>query len=400
MKQHIFTRGGFLLAVMSVFLSFFACRQDVQVAPIKTYNLSSQEKINSAKSWFEQNESILYNGNNHDFKGMKPIWEKATAYDDIVEVPYAVNNKMPFPRISGQFKQLGKQNLILQIKDNKYEASIVSYVPFNVFKGTIESINVRNLRSETFEGTVSTQGWDQGEFRRWHYENGNIIKETVGKRLLRENAFERNVSCTLAYEDIDQYTVFSVGGVIISVTYDGTIRVYTMNCVYSVGSSGGCTGPFCSTNNNNGGGGSGSSSSNCNGRPCEPCELDPTMPECRRCHCAKQSEKISAAWMSFDPLNLNTMFVEILLTGMDCKTGNAVMDLVYTSRCTVPSGLTTSNDFVRQYYKSAPWRRNPDCGHTVTYYTHGIVTCNVWIPSQNGLPAPVTFDIYRNAEFN
>ena len=250
MKQHTFTKGGVFLAIMLVSLTFFACRQDVQVSPIETSATASSEKINAAKAWFNQNESILSNGKNHDFKNMKPIWEKAIYYDDIIEIPYAVNDKMPFPRVSGQFKQLGKQNLILQIKDNKYEPSIVSYVPFDVFKGTIESINVRNLQSEGFEGTVSTQGWDEAEFHRWHYNEGYVMKETTGKVVPADKPIAEDLSCTVAYEAWDLYTVASSGGVVYHMSYDGTEIHQIITCL-NVG--GGCGSPYCRPNNSGGG---------------------------------------------------------------------------------------------------------------------------------------------------
>ena len=113
MKQHIFTRGGFLLAVMSVFLTFFACRQDVQVAPTKTYNLSSQEKINSAKSWFADYEKSGMVERSSQFKGIQVLWEHAVATGTMVEVPFLLNRELNFPSMYKGVTKLGKQRLVI-----------------------------------------------------------------------------------------------------------------------------------------------------------------------------------------------------------------------------------------------------------------------------------------------
>ena len=55
MKQHIFSKGGLLLAFLSVFLSFFACRRDLRetlVLPDETPTAMSAE-IQAAKTWFD-----------------------------------------------------------------------------------------------------------------------------------------------------------------------------------------------------------------------------------------------------------------------------------------------------------------------------------------------------------
>jgi hypothetical protein len=193
MKQQIFTRSGFLLAVMSVFLSFFACRQDVQVAPVATISLSPSEKISLSKSWFEEYQKTGMVERSSTFKGIQVLWEYAAAAGSMVEVPFLLNGELNFPSLYKGVTKLGKQRLVILDRGAKgKEVYIFDYMPSTTFTTNIEDVHL-NFRKIKFNGMLAVHTFDSDSIKGFVWNEGKLTKQLHAKSsgvLLRDCTVE------------------------------------------------------------------------------------------------------------------------------------------------------------------------------------------------------------------
>jgi hypothetical protein len=149
MKQHIFTKVGVLLAFMSVFLSFFACRQDVfTVAP---KGASSAIIAKEAQQWFESQNFADAKSIN-----LQPQWEDASVYGSRVEIPILLEGKrVGKSLVRDDTNYMSKTRLIIYKKNaTEYDSYILYFAPSKNFKGKVNAVNTNNYAGKKFDGEI------------------------------------------------------------------------------------------------------------------------------------------------------------------------------------------------------------------------------------------------------
>ena len=183
MKQHIFTRGGVLLAVMSVLLSFFACRQDLQVAPVES-SLSPTEsikRINASKGWFASYKKSGMVERSPTFKNIEVLWDEAVAIGRLVEVPFLLNGERNFPSLYEDVIQSGKQRLVIIDRGAEgRKVYIFDYMLSKDFIGKIEDVHL-NFRSKQFDGMFAAHTFDSDSISGFVWDKGKLTKRLHAK---------------------------------------------------------------------------------------------------------------------------------------------------------------------------------------------------------------------------
>ena len=113
MKKHIFSQMGRLLVFMSMFMSFFACQHDLQEPTIKNWPISTINKVESAKIWFESYQKSDAVDPASKFKNMQPQWNDALVNGNAVEVIFSINGNIAVPSLYYNFTHLGRQRLVI-----------------------------------------------------------------------------------------------------------------------------------------------------------------------------------------------------------------------------------------------------------------------------------------------
>lgn len=321
MKQHIFSKGGLLLAFMLLVLGFFACREDLQEGLIKTSDVALSAEIQAAKSWFDNYQKQSSLPESSKFKKMTPVWSKAITVHNAVEVPFTIDGKFYLPSLDQTKKHMGRRKLVIYDNGSRGRAGyVVDYMPAETFTGKIKDINSINFRQLKFTGMVDLYNLNHVNLGRFMYKKGKFVQRYYEDTSSSSGKEDGNctttvvVECDLNSDPIVCYDVFQL-----------TCKKPTPNedpcdgpnppsncnedpCAGpnpppncsgdpcdgpnpppSCGNGDPCAGqdppPNCSDPcsgpnpppNCDGGGG------DCNGQPCDPCVLNPTLPECKKC---------------------------------------------------------------------------------------------------------------------
>jgi hypothetical protein len=243
MKQHIFSQIGRLLILFSMFLTFFACKQDLQLNP-ETVGLSTE--VQAAKVFFEKNNFPILS----DFKGIQPLWEKTKIFGDVVEIPYTKDGKLPIPQISNELNEnMGRKKLVLVKKlEGYYETYLLSYLPSSNFKGDVKNVNVRNLLAEKFDGIISYQRWNERELNNWYYAGGELTVKKIARIVSKDTPMKEDSECGWYEQCTNWYQKSTWPGGGTEYVLVGRTCIESYECVQIAGGN-------SNNNNNNGGGG-------------------------------------------------------------------------------------------------------------------------------------------------
>ena len=180
MKQHIFSKGGLLLAFLSVFLSFFACQHDLRetlVMPDEIPTAAMSAEIEAAKTWFDNYQKESSWAESSKFKKMVPVWSKAISVHNVVEVPFTIDGKFHLPSLYQTGKNIGRRKLaIYNNGSNGRKAYIVDYMPSETFEGKIKDINSINFRQAKFSGMIDMYNLNHVNLGGFMYEKGKFVK--------------------------------------------------------------------------------------------------------------------------------------------------------------------------------------------------------------------------------
>ena len=155
MKQHIFSQTGRLLILFSMFLSFFACQQDLQ-EPTNQSQVTSGRNIQAAKVWLDNYQKSDAVDASSKFKRMEPQWNEAIAVGNVVEIPIKIDGDFNVPSLNNDLTHLGKQRLVIYDKGIKGKiAYVLDYMPSKTFSGDIEKVDATNFRTKRFDGIIA-----------------------------------------------------------------------------------------------------------------------------------------------------------------------------------------------------------------------------------------------------
>jgi hypothetical protein len=387
---------------------FVACRQDSI-----TFDTASTKLVTAdtelAKAWFTDYQKTKESIETPEFRLLQPQWHQAFATKKGMEIPILIDGKMPMMKIKNKTNDKGRQRLILIKQGNTFEGTLISYMPSNGFKDPIYTINSTNIVEKKFSGIISFRPLNNpNRLSLSNFENGKLIKRRVGHIVnVRETISTRSICEEEEEVCTDWYQVVSQGGEIISITYLDT-SCETVCIRWGDDNNGGddpcnssnppswcfgddpCSGPNPSTYCN-GTGGTGCTDP-------DPCVCDPNGAGCNECICQTQSAEIPLKSIIWDISNKD--YISLVLTSMDCKTGQSDIDLSHFIQETYPGSITFANEYARRYFVAPIYPDKPNCGKNVTFICHSVVTYSRWLPSNQNLPAVVTMHDYKSINFD
>ncbi len=180
----------------------FSCKVDVESLsePINTGNNSL---ISRARISFQErlkNDPIL-----KKYK-IEPIWDNAISYKNTVEVSFKIDGRIYRPSIVKNRKSSGRAKLFLTEKGSKFSIMIVHYMPSILYKGKIGDINSQNLKSNNFDGIVSTNELGSDKIATFHFASGKMVKKAYifDKNKTKKNG--RIQTCTETCTDWEMET--------------------------------------------------------------------------------------------------------------------------------------------------------------------------------------------------
>lgn len=127
---------------------------------------------------------------------IEPIWDNAISYKNTVEVSFKMEGRIYRPSIVKNRKNSGRAKLFLTEKGSKFSFMIVHYMPSVLYKGKIGDINSQNLKSNNFDGVVSTNELGSAETINFHFANGKIVKKAYVNKDSKSKKNKRIQACT------------------------------------------------------------------------------------------------------------------------------------------------------------------------------------------------------------
>ena len=391
--------------------AFLACKNDMITDDYLRSSVqpsTSIAKFEGTKTWFSSYLNSPAVASSSKYREMKPVWEQAKMVNNHIEVPFTIDSKMGIPTINDGLKRVGKQFLLIGNPAAPKKGYIVNIMPTLDFKGDMKNITLDNYRKEGFSGVITVRNLNGQAMEGVEYKNGKF-KSKLKARSNDTKSLQVRQTCEWKEELYDCGTV-CVGG------YCGepqcSSRFY-LDCWGDDDDGDGdgdpclgqnpplyCSGDDDPCNRPN-------PPLNCNGDPCngpnpppncgdigdtDPCKGPNPPADCNECICNKQSEELPVNVVLFDLLHKD--YVTLVLTSMDCKTGDATKDLSHFVQSSYPSAITFANEYVRDWYKVPIDVNKPNCGYNVTYICHSVVTSAAWLPSQQNLPVALTVHNY------
>jgi hypothetical protein len=379
----MFRRGKVVLffAFFLVLLAsmFVACRKDLTTqtsdttASVTEKSVSDEAAIQDAKQWFEKNYATITNLSNK----LQPLWKAAFVFKNKIEVPYSRNGKIMKPSLFKEEGYSGKQRLIFTKKGaDSYSVYSINYTPNKNYAPELDKINISNYREKKFDGNIAVSNLEFRTLNAYTFTNGKRGDFVKLKRATQVK--QRDEVCSVEY--IFQGCSFDYDYVCMCYLLTECQYLEQWNC-YDDGN--------CTTCDND-----------CPGNPqCEDedCQGDPWCEEDDQCTCTMQSNEIPLRPMYWDYSNKD--YISLVLTSMDCKTGNATADLSHNVQESYPGAISFANEFVRPYFIAPIYTDRPNCGKNVTYICHSIVTYNRWVPGNQYLPSALTLHEYKSVNF-
>ncbi len=417
-KFQTFSRGKVILFCASflglMVLVFMACKNDFTMSDAEP-DKPLTAKIEAAKKWFETQQQT----EGKELQIMKPQWNKAFSVHNVVEVPFTINGKFRIPTTYKGLKYLGRQRLVIYNNGLKgRQGYIVNYMPSEKFQGKIADINAINFRYKKFSGRLAVYTLKKESIGQFVYADGKFVERR--RELARSSLVMRSDD---GCESSTEYECTVLNGenfcsevAVITCTGDedpcedasppswcssdpcesanppswcgGLDPCDGINPPSYCDGSDPCDGPNPPAYCNNTGG--------CTDP--DPCVCDPNGAGCNECVCQTQSAEIPLKSIIWDISNKD--YISLVLTSMDCKTGQSDIDLSHFIQEIYPGSITFANEYARRYFVAPIDPDKPNCGKNVTFICHSVVTYSRWLPSNQNLPAVITMHDYKSINFD
>ena len=178
--KHLTIISGYIGLLMLI-LTVISCSESGQesIAP----DLKPTISLTEAKDWFDSFSNQNPRAKNQG--AIAPRWDKATVFNNTVELPFTVDDKLQLPHSEFGLKQQGRKRIIVY-KDEKglYSSHTVSYIPSDKFKADIKTINKSNLRAKRFDGKIMVGPMNSNYLIVLSMEKGQITDHT---KIIRDN---------------------------------------------------------------------------------------------------------------------------------------------------------------------------------------------------------------------
>jgi hypothetical protein len=385
MKQHFFTRGGVLLAVMSVFLSFFACRQDqiIDASPPDAGVAFRQ----SARQYYDSTLATLRKANIDKAKAdarftaldFTPDWGASIKHTGngktYLEVPvkFAENSALMTSGSSTttQFNpdidiEIPTRLIISKSEKGDWEANfMVIRADFPYPNGIVPDFNL-SQKIDGFSGREYLFSLDRMFNKGWMHKNGQIVNTFVlGQNDLRQQQLGTRL-CS-AWFLIDDNT----GRIIQQLT--------PWSCTAEISGSGG------------------GDSFNAWGAGGGPTDTDSKArcPECNTTFGIRENfVEVDYKVYDFDIrgnpfyLTLGGVYFNLAVSGVKCKeqTYSNTTISAYTDFFLPGSTLSRGGEYVTEVRKERIKPTDARCGFRLVTQCGGDATLNVWTGPWSGYP--------------
>ena len=211
----------FAFSLFAVILSsavFIACNKEDSVVSFDN-NYKSVSKSNlsiqAATQWFDNYIKSSEISKNSRYKNLQPMWDKATANEEAIEVPFTIGGKYPMPRIGEGLSSLGKERLIIYSDSNRMKALIMDILPNDKFTGSMKDYTAFTYKSKGFNGSINLFELNSDAVRGYEIADGKTVSYT-NLREIPDNSVTDNSKtsfrCVLIPVTVNWYQVNSITG--------------------------------------------------------------------------------------------------------------------------------------------------------------------------------------------
>ncbi len=370
---------------------------------------------------------------------MTPIWSRAISVHNVVEVPFTIDGKFYLPSLYQTRKNIGRRKLVIYDNgSNGRKGYVVDYMPSETFAGKIKDINSINFRQAKFSGMVDMYNLNHVNLGGFMYEKGKFVQRYHEDRSGVNGKEGDDCTTTEVLECVEDKVKNEIF----------CDWVFQITCKKPGGGGGGTGGgcddpnppPTCDNDPCNGpnppsycengdpcespnpppscgdpcsrpnpppdcGGGGGCLTGNC-----DPCDLDPTLPECNPCIPCTDTygEHNNFAYAEFKVLDvvyisLGSVDFSLAVENVNCSQqtyGNTT--LTHTPDIFMSWGwdLERNFEYKNEISKEKINPQEANCGFRLTTKCGGEAKLKIFSGPWSGIPIPRIWSGYANFTFD